>query len=73
MMHVQHTAVSDPSGRGAGQVSSLYHTVDATKARDRINPVSLKVTKFSHTKVREIFKRYQVSLCLAFVTSTVPG
>ena len=48
-------------------------TVDATKARDRINPVSLKVTKFSHTKVREIFKRYQVSLCLAFVATTVPA
>ena len=46
-------------------------TVDATKARDRINPVSLKVTKFSHTKVREIFKRYQVSLSLAFLTTTV--
>ena len=32
--------------------------------------VSLKVTKFS-TKVREIFKRYQVALSLASVATTV--
>ena len=38
-------------------------------SRGRGAPVSEKVTKFclSVAKVREIFKRYQVSLCLALV------
>ena len=46
-------------------------TADATKLRDRMYPASLKVTIFSKTKVREILERYQVSLSLASVPTTV--
>ena len=31
----------------------LWCTVDATQARDRMNPVSLKVTKFSNKSSRD--------------------
>ena len=42
--------------------------MDASNARFRMNPASYKVTKFSDKSLRD-FKRYQVSLCLAFVPS----
>ena len=46
-------------------------TVDATKARDRMNPLSSKVTKFSNKSSRDFQKIPLVSLSLAFVTTTV--
>ena len=43
---------------------------EATKATNRMTPRSCKDTNFS-AKVREIWKRYQVSLLLAFVDRSV--
>ena len=47
--------------------------MEATKSRDRMNPVSLKVTKFSNKSLRNFQKipSYQVSLCLVSVTTTI--
>ena len=46
-------------------------TVEAKKAWDIMNLVSFKSYKV-FPQVREIFKRYQVSLSLASLTTTVP-
>ena len=60
-------AASLPMGGACalGRWGAFGKSVDATKARDRTNPVS-KSSKFS-TKVREIFKRYKVFLVLSFL------